>query len=501
MMATRLYTAAQVRDLDQAAIRTFGIPGYALMQRAADAAWRVLRARWPQARRIVVLCGAGNNGGDGYLVARLARETGVEVKVIALAAPSGQGDAARAGAEWHTAGGGILSAASALADAGAHAIDADVIVDAMFGTGLARAVEGEAFALIERVNASGRPVFALDVPSGLTADSGCVLGIAVRATATITFVAHKRGLFTGAARDHCGELILDALGLPETLYTLSAADAHLLDPRQIMLWLSPRRRDAHKGNFGHVVAIGGDFGMGGAIRLAAEAALRVGAGLVSVATRAEHVFALNSSRPELMVHAVADAAALGGLLQHASVIALGPGLGQGSWSHALWHAGLAAGKPTVLDADALNLLAREPMSLPALTVLTPHPGEAARLLGATSAEIARDRFAAARAIAKRYAAIVVLKGAGSLIANPEGDVAVCPWGNPGMASGGMGDVLTGVIAGLLAQGLNPWRAAWVGVGLHAQAGDVAAQSGEAGLLASDLFNPLRRLRNAHATDG
>jgi NAD(P)H-hydrate epimerase len=494
MMATPLYTAAQVRALDQAAIRTLDIPGYTLMQRAADAAFRVLRARWPQARNIAVLCGAGNNGGDGYVVARLAREAGIHVDVIALAEPNGQGDAARACADWRAAGGAILLSSADLPDA-------DVYVDALFGTGLARPLEGAASSLIERLNASGRPLLALDVPSGIDADTGKLFGIAVRATTTITFVAHKRGLFTGAAPGHCGELLLDTLGLPDTLYTLSAADAHLLDARATMRWLPARPRDANKGDFGHALAIGGDAGMGGAIRLAGEAALRVGAGRVSVATRAEHVSALNAARPELMAHGVAGAAALEPLLQRANVIALGPGLGQGDWSRALWHAALAVGKPTVLDADALNLLASESLSLPAKTVLTPHPGEAARLLGCDSAEIARDRFAAARAIAKRHTAVVVLKGAGSLIASAEGEVAVCPWGNPGMASGGMGDVLTGVIAGLLAQGLEPWRAACLGVGLHAQAGDEAAQSGEAGVLASDLFGPLRRLRNAGVVDG
>ena len=493
-MATSLYTAAQVRNLDRAAIRSLGISGYTLMQRAADAAFRALRAHWPQARRIVVLCGSGNNGGDGYIVARLARVAGFNVDVIALTESNGQGDAARARADWQAIGGTTLPASADLPDA-------DVYVDALFGTGLARAVEGAACRLIEQLNTSGRPLLALDVPSGLDADTGNVLGIAARATVTITFVAHKRGLFTGAAADHCGELILDALGLPESLYTLCVADACLLDALEMSRWLPARPRGAHKGDFGHVLAIGGERGMGGAIRLAGEAALRVGAGLVTVATRAEHISALNAARPELMAHAVDGAADVQALLQRASVIALGPGLGQSDWSRALWQAAIAAGKPMLLDADALNLLAHEPLSLPAHAVLTPHPGEASRLLGCDTAEIARDRFAAVRAIAKRHAAVVVLKGAGSLISNPDSEVAACPWGNPGMASGGMGDVLTGVIAGLLAQGLDPWRAACLGVGLHAQAGDVAAQCGEAGMVASDLFKPLQRLRNPDPVDG
>jgi ADP-dependent NAD(P)H-hydrate dehydratase / NAD(P)H-hydrate epimerase len=492
MMATSLFSAAQVCELDRTAIRALGISGHVLMQRAADSAWRSLRARWPQARRIVVLCGAGNNGGDGFLVALRAREAGLDVELIALAESQGSGDAAQARADWLSCGGKSMPVPVQLSDA-------DVYVDALFGTGLARPVHGPARQMIEQLNSRSVPVLALDVPSGLCADTGSVLGIAVRATATVTFVAHKRGLFTGAAMDYCGDLTLDTLGLPETLYTTCDADANLLDLRAMMAWLPARVRDANKGLFGHVLAIGGDEGMGGAIRLAGEAALRVGAGLVSVATHAEHVFAINAARPELMAHGVADAAGMEPLLQRAGVVALGPGLGRTAWSKALWQAALAAGKPTVLDADGLNLLALSPQALPAQTVLTPHPGEAARLLACDTSAIARDRFAAARRIASRYGAVAVLKGAGSLISSPEGEVAVCPWGNPGMASAGMGDVLTGVIGGLLAQGLDPWRAACLGVALHAQAGDVAASNGQAGTLASDLLDPLRKLRNARAS--
>jgi len=201
-----------------------------------------------------------------------------------------------------------------------------------------------------------------------------------------------------------------------------------------------------------------------------------------------------------MAHAIKDALMLYPLLQRASVIALGPGLGQGDWSRALWQSALAAGKPIVVDADGLSLLARKVVHLPADTVLTPHPGEAARLLECDRVTITRDRFAAVRQLAQQYGSATVLKGAGTLIAHPEGEVAVCAWGNPGMASGGMGDVLTGLVAGLMAQGLNAWRAARLGVALHAQAGDAAARDGEAGLIASDLFPHLRILRNAWGDD-
>lgn len=479
-----------MRALDREAIMSLGISGHVLMQRAAAAAWRVLRARWPLARRLVVVCGSGNNGGDGYLLAATAREARMDARVIAPVAPRNAGDAVRARLEWLAMGGSIL-------DPEAEFPEADVYVDALFGTGLTRPVEGTARALIDALNASGRPILALDVPSGIDSDTGNVHGAAVRATATVTFVAHKRGLFTGPALNHRGEMTLDTLGLPDDLYKSSHPDARLLSMRRMTTWLPPRRRDAHKGDFGHVLAIGGEQGMGGAIRLCAEAALRGGAGLVSVATRGENVVALNAARPELMAHGVKDNAALLPLLQRASVIALGPGLGQGDWSRMLCQAALAARKPLVLDADGLNLIARKTVQLPLQSVLTPHPGEAGRLLGSDTATIARDRFVAARELARQYRAVVVLKGAGTLIAHPEGEVAVCPWGNPGMSSGGMGDLLTGVIASLLAQGLNAWRAARFGVALHARAADAAAsEHGEAGLLASDLFPHLHNLRNA-----
>jgi ADP-dependent NAD(P)H-hydrate dehydratase / NAD(P)H-hydrate epimerase len=260
--------------------------------------------------------------------------------------------------------------------------------------------------------------------------------------------------------------------------------------------LPMRSRDAHKGCHGHVLAIGGDHGTAGAIRLCGEAALRSGAGLVSVATQPEHLFALNAARPELMAHAVADPSALAPLLARASVLAVGPGLGRGSWGRALWQAALDSRLPRVLDADGLNLLAAAPRCFDGLAaVLTPHPGEAARLLDCDVAAVESDRFAAARALAKRYGGVLVLKGAGSLIADPDGGLAVCPWGNPGMASGGTGDLLTGIIAALLAQGCTAWQAACLGVGLHARAGDLAARDGERGLLASDLLIPLRHLLN------
>lgn len=470
--------------MDRRAASAFGVPGFALMQRAADALWREALRRWPGARRMSVFCGPGNNGGDGFLLALRARAAGREVRVFAAPGP-GRGDARQARRAWLDAGGGVdpLPAAAPL-------LAADLHVDALFGSGLNRALAGAPARVVELLNASAAPVLAIDVPSGLDADTGACPGPAVHAAATLCLVAWKRGLFTRAARDHCGALALAPLDLPEALHAGASADAHLLAPAQ----LAPRRRDSHKGRFGHLLVLGGDTGFGGAVRLAGEAALRCGAGRVSVITRPEHVGALLAARPELMVRGSAAGRIPEALLRGADVLAVGPGLGRDAWGSALLAPALAAAQPLVLDADALNLLAAGPMRFAGrAVVLTPHPGEAARLLGTDVATVQADRFAAARALADQFAAVIVLKGAGTIIARPEGAAAVCPWGNPAMATAGMGDVLTGVIAALLAQGLDAWTAACIGTGWHARAGDAAAAGAERGLLAGDLFAPLRAL--------
>lgn len=496
-MPHRLYRTAQVRELDRIAIEERGIPADELMGRAGRAAYAELRRRWPRAKRLAVFCGRGNNGGDGYVLARLAREAGLEVSVYVpagIAAP--QGAAARAAERWRL-GGGAIDAWSGGVDLQTH----DVIVDALFGTGLDRAPEGAWREAIEAIVASGRPVLAIDVPSGLDADRGSAPGVAVRADLTVTFIALKIGLFTGRGRELAGELRFSALGLAEDVLARVEPAAGRLSPGVFGALLAPRRRGAHKGDFGHVLVIGGDCGMSGAVRLAAEAAARSGAGLVSVATRAVHAPLLSVARPELMAHAVEDAQALAPLVARADVIALGPGLGRGDWSRAVFAAALASGLPLVLDADGLNLLAEAPRCREDW-VLTPHPGEAARLLAISIAMIEADRPAAVEALQQRFGGTVVLKGAGTLVRGSAGETAACDAGNPGMATGGMGDVLTGLIAGLLAQGIAAADAAGLGVLLHAMAGDrAAADGGERGLLAGELLQHLRPLLNPRINPG
>ena len=486
--ATAMYDTAALRVLEQRAARALADDGV-LMQRAGLAAWHCLLEHWPQAQRIVVACGPGNNGGDGYVLATHALAAGRGVRVLRLAAHAPRSaQARRALAGFEGCGGQVEVFADRLPEA-------DVVVDAMFGIGLARAPDPEPAAMIGAINAAGVPVLALDVPSGVDVDRGCVPGIAVRATRTLQFIAPHPGLATGAALDHAGSCGVAMLDLDRSLLREVPVAAYAIAAEALGGWLRPRARDSHKGDNGHVLCIGGDHGSGGAIVLCAQAALRGGAGLASVATRPEHVSALLARQPEAMVHAVDSVQALAPLLQRADVVAIGPGLGQGEWSRMLLDAALASSKPLLLDADALNLLAASPRTLPAGTILTPHPGEAARLLGIDTAQVQADRYAAAHALAGRHGCVVVLKGAGTIVMAPQRTAYVVAAGNPGMAVGGMGDLLGGVIAALRAQGLDAFDAAACGALLHAVAGDAAAAGGTRGMLPTDLLPWLRQCAN------
>ncbi|MCB1752887.1 MAG: NAD(P)H-hydrate dehydratase [Gammaproteobacteria bacterium] len=484
-----LYRAAQVRELDRITIEEFGISGRTLMERAGQAAFDLLRERWPDASDITLLCGIGNNGGDGYVLARLAMEQGYMVHLLQLGDPGRlKGDALACAEAYRDANGAVFPFTGLPAQT-------DVIVDGVFGTGLEREVAGRWRNALEAVNCHPAPVLALDVPSGLHSDTGAVLGVAVQADACITFIGLKQGMFTGQGPGHCGEIRFSALGVPAAIYARELPSARRLDWEQQSAQLAPRARTAHKGEFGHLLVIGGTPGYSGAARLAAEAAARTGAGLVSVATHPEHASLMNLNCPELMCHGVSTGRELAALLKKATVVAIGPGLGRGLWSRDLLGRALDSGLPMVVDADALNLLADDPLQREGW-ILTPHPGEAGRLLGKSAGEIQADRFAAAEQLQQRYGGVVVLKGAGSLITDARQlSPAVCSAGNPGMASGGMGDLLTGILGGLLAQGLAPADAACIGTCLHAAAADANACDGERGMLASDLLPGIRRLLN------
>jgi NAD(P)H-hydrate epimerase len=483
-----IYSTSQVRELDRRAIEEFGVPGYELMTRAGHATVNALRGFWPGARSICVLCGPGNNGGDGYVVARIARAQGLRVNVVALADPaSASGDARRAYEDFAAAGGKAQAWSP-------HLLDVDVVVDAIFGTGLAREVSGLAAEVIAVVNSSGRPVAAVDIPSGLDSDTGHVQGCVLRAALTVSFIGRKIGCYLGQGPDCTGHAAFDGLGVPAGTYDGVPLTAELTDESHVALALPRRSRAAHKGLFGHVLVVGGGPGMPGAPRLAGEAALRAGAGLVTVAVHPDNAGAV-AQRPELMCAPVAVPDELQAPLARATLLAVGPGLGQGKWSREVLNAALASGLPAIVDADALNLLAEREQRRETW-VLTPHPGEAARLLGLESgAAVQQDRLGAARELQSRRGGTVVLKGAGSIVQVGQGTPALCERGNPGMAVAGMGDVLTGVIAGIAAQCGDLALAARAGVFVHAQAGDLAARRGERGMLAGDVIRQVRACVN------
>jgi NAD(P)H-hydrate epimerase len=491
-LPTGLYSAAQVRALDAYAIDQLGVPGYTLMKRAGEAALRYLRSRWPTAYRVVIVCGSGNNGGDGYVLARFAQAAGLTVTVLSARPPAAlKGDALSAYNDCVASGARILPFAPELLKEG------ELIVDALLGTGLNSAVREELLPVVRAINSSGKPVYALDIPSGLDSDTGVALGEAVRADCTVSFVGLKTGLVIGDGPEYAGTLYFDDLEVtpPAKNPQFSPRLERILET-EIIQALPRRRRAAHKGDFGKVLIVGSGPSMPGATRLAGEACLRVGAGLVTVAVAPENLAAIASGRPELICLPFREADELSEAIERAQVIAVGPGLGRSSWAREALEAVLHSGKPLVIDADALNLVA-EAARKPNLEncILTPHPGEASRLLGVDTDEVQCDRLTALGSLVERYRATVVLKGAGTLVGAPSRTPAVCERGNPGMASAGMGDVLTGTIAGILAQCRDTWLAARVGVLVHAMAGDAVARTGERGLLASDVARELRTCVN------
>lgn len=491
------------QELDELALADAGLAPDLLMARAGAAAFACLRQTWPDDRHIGIVVGTGNNAGDGYVLAALALEAGHAVSIVALD-PVASLPPAAARAQARALGLGARIAAWA----GALTLGPQVWVDALFGTGLSRPLEGSAAALVSALNTSGLPILSLDIPSGLSADTGQGGGPSIQATLTVSFIAGKPGLYTGAGPAQAGRVMSVDLGVPSRVVSQVMPDAILVEPSLLCL-LGRRQRDAHKGKYGHVWIVGGDHGYAGAARLAGEAAARAGAGLVTLATRPEHAALVNLARPELMTFGLEDPAALHAGLPERATLALGPGLGRGAWGQALAEAWLD--RADVVDADGLYHLGARPRRRQDW-VLTPHPGEAAGLLGTSVAAVEADRLSAARTLVERYGGTCVLKGAGSVIASTAEALAALPagplWddlrrtpvviihaGNPGMASGGMGDALTGIIAALKAQGWCGAAAAVLGALAHAHAADRAAQQGERGLLASDVIAQLRGVLN------
>jgi hydroxyethylthiazole kinase-like uncharacterized protein yjeF len=500
----RVATAAQIAEIDRRAIQEFGIPWAALMDRAgkavATAAISMLSAR--NSPLVVVVCGKGNNGGDGLVAAQYLHRKGIRVEVI-LASPESEfsGEARRV---LETARQGAVPMRDVSeGDTGRVLSSAALIVDALFGTGFRGPVRGAASELIKAINRTGTPVLAVDIPSGVSADSGSADGAAIRAAATITMGLPKVGLLLFPGADLAGSIVVADIGYPGTLSNDSSVRTHLITSDMVRALLPVRRPDSHKGDYGRVLIVAGSVGYTGAAVLATRGALRSGAGLVTLAVP-------KSIYPSIAAHVVegmptplpdSDGALAAGALRQLQVLsgrsdvaAVGPGLSQAPGVRRVVQGMLASKKPIVLDADGLNVLGGRTKVLSkaaAPLVITPHPGELARLMDVSSEKIQGDRLNSARSAAKHFKCTVLLKGARTVVATPGGDAYIVPTGNAGMATGGMGDVLTGVIASLIGQGLDPTPAAYCGAYLHGLAADlIASERGMAGMLASEVADLL-----------
>ncbi|WP_115717374.1 NAD(P)H-hydrate dehydratase [Gallaecimonas mangrovi] len=474
-----LPTAAELKVLEKSLAEAAGLSLYQLMERAGLAAYSLLRQRWPDAKHLLVLAGSGNNGGDAYVLARHAVEDGLQVTLVASGDPKAA-EARQACEAFYQKGGQLLAQLP-------QPCLADVVVDGLLGMGLNSEVRGKVQPLQQFLAQTALPILSIDVPSGLASDTGHWWGPAFMAAAVVTFIFPKAGLLTGQGRASWQQAWLATLELsPNATVAITACDFDTLTA------LRPTRKlTAHKGDSGRLLLVGGNLGMSGAIRLAGHAALRTGAGLVKVFTHPGSALAVMLEAAELMVVGAEqwpdDAFS-------PRAVAVGPGLGQNPWAQSFFDKALSYPVPKVIDADALNLLAAHPRPVPN-SVLTPHPGEAARLLGTTIQDIEADRPGAVRALAARYQSVVLLKGAGTLVCDGN-NIWLLAVGSPAMAVGGMGDVLSGIIGALLAQGLSPVNAALLGAALHGEAGRRAGESGVIGTLASDLFVWVRKLINA-----
>lgn len=491
-----LLTREAVRAIDADAIARLGVAGSVLMENAGRGAFECLLRRFPHAlAKVAIFGGVGQNGGDAWVVARHLWLAGYTPRCVLVGERSKvRGDAL---ANLLTLERMAVPIAQ-LSDAGLVALeaalqDASLLVDGLFGTGLDRAIGGVYAQVIERLNTSGVPCVALDIPSGVDADSGAVLGVAIQAALTVTFAAHKRGLHQHPGATRVGELVCASIGVPGPQRT----DYALLEPSDVAGWLPLRAADTHKGRGGHVLIVAGAPGRTGAALLSGLGALRAGAGLVTLCPRAGARAALDAKVIELMtadMPAELEAAmqAVAELLRDKQALVIGPGLGTDSDGSALARRlAIDAAQPAVLDADALSAFAGRPgelRSAAAARVLTPHPKEAARMLASTVEQVQSDRYAAATRLAADSGCVVVLKGARSLIASPDGSMRVCPIDAPALAVGGTGDVLSGTIAALLPQ-LSAFDAAAAGVYLHALAGQLAARS-DRGLFAREAADAL-----------
>mgnify|MGYP001398326876 CR=1 FL=1 len=501
----KVVTAKEMQALDRKAVKECGIPSLQLMERAGEGVVHALeQAHGPMREKSVsIVVGKGNNGGDGLVVGRLLMKRGAKVQVHILVDPTTFiGDTLANFTRYRDLGGMFIAPPPFSPSYILTSLkESELIVDAIFGTGLSKPIEGMFAEVVESINESHRPIVSIDIPSGLSGDTGTVLGSVIHATQTVTLAVPKRGLFLGQGITCSGDIVVADIGIPPVYTDEAVVMTQLITGSYVATQLPPRPRDAHKGTFGHVGIIAGSVGKTGAAVLTSQAALRTGAGLVSLATPETLNDTLESMLIEVMTVPIPDIpirafglSSVTPLLEFTNkktAVAIGPGIGTHQETIAVVMALIPQlTVPYVIDADGLTAIAMNLAILNAAStpiILTPHPGEMAKLLGCTNADVSHNRLGAATELSQKTETIVILKGARTLIACPDGSVDICPTGNSGMATGGTGDVLTGIITGLLGQGLSPRTAAMVGVYLHGLAGDIAATAhGSCGIIASDL---------------
>ena len=497
-----LYTSKQTKILERLAIKEQRFTAFSLMQEAANFSFNTLLSYWPDTKQVFTFCGKGNNAGDGYLVASLAKEVGLESFVIQI---SNQKNLSQPSIKALKVSRSLGVKFITLKSFTKMSLNRAVLVDALLGTGIKGNVRKNVANAIQIINQKStyHPVLSIDIPSGICADTGKELGTAVMANLTTTFIGRKRGCYTSAGRSNSGTIEFSNLGIKKTTLNKVTSNYHILDMEKSLAKILNRPKNSHKGDFGHTLVIGGDSGYGGAAILASKAAIMSGSGLVSLATQKEHISAALSSCPELMVNGVTSGQDLEDLLAKANSIVIGPGLGQSAWSEQMLQKTFIEAKkrnlPVVMDADALNLLSTLKLAsgTPKKLVITPHPGEAAKLLKRSIEAIQQDRFKSVMDLEKKLGAISVLKGSGSLVCsriNGIQKIGVCSAGNPGMAKGGVGDILSGLIGSFISQGLSLTAATEAAVDIHSKAADIAElELGELGLLPSDVINNIRYL--------
>ncbi len=459
------------------------------MTRAGQFVFDCIQQGFPTAKHLAIFCGSGNNGGDGYVVAGLAKQSGLDLVVYAAKPPLT--DDAKKAHDFALEQGCQIFDLEPDTELSNELTSTDLIVDALLGTGVDRPITGFLLELVSTINSTSVPVVCCDVPTGLNSDTGCVMGCCVRADTTTTFIALKAGMFTADGKEFCGQIKFTDLDIESSAYKSRKTAARLLTQTSLKPMLIERHENAHKGTTGYVGVIGGAPGMIGAVLMAGKAAYRTGAGRVKVITHEQHASQLALNYPELLTQSTHNESQL----EQFQALALGPGLGQTQWARSLYSQVMQSELPLVIDADGLNLLAQEKQKRQNW-ILTPHPGEAARLLACSGSDVQANRYAAAKAIVDQYGGICVLKGSGTLIASEQWSIRVCSAGNSGQATAGMGDVLTGCIVGLMAQGYGLFEAACLGVWLHASAADkLAAKRGKIGMIATDLFDQIQVIHN------